>query len=163
MKTLPKVILILIVLVILGALAYAYWPAAPLAPVTGTETPGATTTPSATPTATSTNSLSDRIVVTSPTANALVTSPLVVTGKARGTWYFEASFPVKVLDANGKVLAAVPAQAQGEWMTTEFVPFTVSVPFATSTTATGTLVLQKDNPSGLPENEAELRIPIRFK
>ncbi len=163
MKTAPKIIIALIALVILGALAYNYWPVA-VTPEPIVQTPTATSTPVTTPTATSTpSSLADKIVVTTPTANALIASPVVVTGKARGTWYFEASFPVKVLDANGKVLGVVPAQAQGEWMTTEFVPFTVSVPFATSTTATGTLVLQKDNPSGLPEFDAELRIPVRFR
>jgi hypothetical protein len=102
------------------------------------------------------------VKVTSPLPNASVKSPLLVTGEARGNWYFEASFPVKVLDANGKVLGIVPAQAQGEWMTTNFVPFSVSVPFSTPTTPTGTLVLEKDNPSGLPEHAAEVRIPIRF-
>ena len=30
-------------------------------------------------------------------------------------------------------------------------------------TSTGTLVLQKDNPSGLPEHADELRIPVRFE
>lgn len=100
--------------------------------------------------------------LTSPLTNSIITSPLTVTGEARGNWYFEASFPVKVLDGNGKVLGQVPAQAQGDWMTTEFVPFSATVPFTTPTTATGYLVLEKDNPSGLPENAAELSVPIRF-
>lgn len=103
------------------------------------------------------------IKVTSPLPNAVVSSPLVVTGEARGNWYFEASFPIKIVDANGKVLGQIPVQAQGDWMTTQFVPFRASLPFSSSTTATGTLVLEKDNPSGLPENAAEFRIPIRFR
>src|SRR3989344_9626442 len=101
-----------------------------------------------------------RVVV--PSSNALVSSPLAIAGEARGNWYFEASFPAKILDANGRVLGQMPIQAQGEWMTTDFVPFRASLSFATSTTATGFLVLEKDNPSGLPENAAEVRIPIRF-
>lgn len=95
--------------------------------------------------------------------NSLITSPLHVTGEALGTYYFEASFPVKVYDAHGTLLGSVPAQAQSDWMTTGFVPFVADVAFSTSTTATGTLVLQKDNPSGLPENDAQLVIPVRFK
>ena len=90
------------------------------------------------------------------------TSPLVVTGKARGTWYFEASFPARLLDADSNVLAAVPAQAQGDWMTEDFVPFKAVLEFTTPKTAAGTLVLAKDNPSGLPEHEDEIRIPVRF-
>lgn len=106
---------------------------------------------------------SNLIRVTSPQANASVRSPLTVTGQARGNWYFEASFPVQVLDESGKVLGTSIAQALGDWMTTEFVPFSTTITFASSTTATGTLVLKKDNPSDMREYDDELRIPIRFE
>jgi len=105
---------------------------------------------------------STMIRITAPLPNAVVKSPLTVTGEARGNWYFEASFPVKVLDANSKQLGVGIAQAQGEWMTTNFVPFNTTVNFSIPTTQTGTIVFQKDNPSGLPEHDAEVRIPIRF-
>lgn len=102
------------------------------------------------------------IKVTAPLPGSLVRSPLTVRGEARGNWYFEASFPMKLLDGNGKELAVSHAQAQGEWMTTEFVPFVGTISFSVPTTPTGTLVLEKDNPSGLPGNAAEVRIPVRF-
>ena len=121
-------------------------------------TPSMTATPSATPTATPHPMLG----VTSPQPNAVVKSPLTVKGEARGNWYFEASFPVKLLDANGNQLAIIPAQAQGEWMTTNFVPFQGTLTFSTPTTATGTLVFEKDNPSGLPEHDDSYSIPVRF-
>ena len=104
----------------------------------------------------------DLIKVTTPLPNESVTSPLKIEGQARGTWYFEAFFPVKLLDANGKVLAQAPAQAQGDWMSNEYVPFTVTLTFSKPTTPLGTLVLEKDNPSGLPENADEFRIPVYF-
>lgn len=103
------------------------------------------------------------IQVTRPTANALVSSPLIIEGRARGNWYFEGDFPVKILDANGRLLGSTPAQAQGEWMTTDFVPFRATLTFTPPTTQTGTLVLEKDNPSGLPQNADEIRIPVRFE
>lgn len=106
---------------------------------------------------------SNLIQVNSPTNDQLITSPFTVTGKARGSWYFEASFPVILQDANGKILAQQPAQAKGEWMTTEFVPFESVLTFEKPTTDTGTLILKKDNPSGLPENDAEISIPVKFK
>ncbi|MCX6703458.1 MAG: Gmad2 immunoglobulin-like domain-containing protein [Candidatus Zambryskibacteria bacterium] len=102
------------------------------------------------------------IQVASPEKNSKVSSPLVVKGKARGTWYFEASFPVRLLDANGKELAVAPAQAQGEWMTEDFVPFSVSLTFKKPSTATGTLILEKDNPSGEPMNDRSIKIPVTF-
>ncbi len=101
------------------------------------------------------------IRITSPQPNQIITSPLLVRGEARGNWYFEASFPVALYDGYGKLLVQVPAQAQGEWMTTEFVPFEARLEF-TPATGSGFLVLEKDNPSGLPEHADQLRIPIRF-
>jgi hypothetical protein len=94
--------------------------------------------------------------------NSIVTSPLEITGEA-STWYFEASFPIKIYDANGKLLGSVPAQAQGDWMTTNFVAFKATLSFETPTTDSGTLVLQKDNPSGISQYDEEVRIPILFK
>ena len=104
----------------------------------------------------------DKIRVSMPLPSAIVKSPLKVTGEARGTWYFEASFPVKLFDGNGKELAITPAQTESDWMTTEFVPFSATLVFDAPQTATGTLVLEKDNPSGLPENDDSVIIPVRF-
>ncbi len=113
--------------------------------------------------ATTTPGTQDNMIrVTAPVAYATVGSPLQIRGQARGGWYFEASFPVRLEDANGTVLAQAPAQAQGDWMTTEFVPFEATLTFTAPTTETGTLILEKDNPSGLPENADERRIPVRF-
>lgn len=97
-----------------------------------------------------------------PDSDDAVSSPLTVEGEARGTWYFEASFPIRLLDARGTELAIAVAQAQGEWMTEDFVPFKAVLTFPVPTTETGTIVLEKDNPSGLPENADERRVPIRF-
>lgn len=99
----------------------------------------------------------------SPKPGSVIQSPLTVTGRARGSWYFEASFPVRILDANNLELGVVPAQAQSDWMTVEMVPFIARVEFKPSATDTGFLVLQKDNPSGLPEHDQEIRYPIRFR
>lgn len=104
----------------------------------------------------------DLITVDDVAPGDTVASPLTVTGRARGTWYFEASFPAQVLDANGNVLATQPAQAQSDWMTTDFVPYTVTLTYPTPATATGTLMLRKDNPSGEPQFDDWLAIPIVF-
>ncbi len=105
---------------------------------------------------------SAEIQVTIPHANDVVQSPLVVSGQALGTWYFEASFPVRLLDANGNELASTPAQAQSDWMTTDMVPFTATLTFSTPVTPTGTLILKNDNPSGDPQRDKQISIPVRF-
>jgi hypothetical protein len=104
----------------------------------------------------------DLLRLDQPRPNAVITSPLLVEGEARGPWFFEASFPVYLLSSAGDTIAVQPAQAKGEWMTTEFVPFSTTLTFTTPGFKTGTLILAKDNPSGLPEHADELRVPIRF-
>jgi hypothetical protein len=106
--------------------------------------------------------MGDLIKVDSPRPNAKVSNPLTITGQARGTWYFEASFPIKIADANGQGLGTVPAQAQEDWMTKDFVPFTATIEFAVPTAATGNLILKNDNPSGDPSKDKQLIIPIKF-
>ena len=105
---------------------------------------------------------SNLIWVDNPKPNQTVVNPITLTGAAKSSWYFEASFPVKVLDANGKVLGQTNAQAQGDWTTGGYVQFLASVQFTAPATDAGILVLEKDNPSGLPQNADELRIPIVF-
>lgn len=105
----------------------------------------------------------DLIRLDQPLPNSVVTSPLVIQGQARGPWFFEASFPVYLLNADGDTIAVIPAQAEGEWMTPEFVPFKASLVFSQPASETGILILAKDNPSGLPEHADELRVPIRFR
>lgn len=105
----------------------------------------------------------DLIRISEPRPNAVIKSPLVVKGMARGSWFFEASFPVKLFDGNGDIIGRGIAQAKGEWMTTEFVLFEAELSFSMPTTTAGTLILSKDNSSGLPENEDALRVPVRFK
>jgi len=102
------------------------------------------------------------IKVSSPKPATQVTSPLLVTGAARGSWYFEASFPVSLVTGDGEVLARVPATAQDEWMTEEFVSFEVSLVFASTSATSGAVILEKDNPSGLPEFARSLEIPVLF-
>lgn len=102
------------------------------------------------------------IQVETPQANEMISSPLIIKGRARGFWFFEASFPVKLLDEDGNLLGQTIAQAQDEWTTEDFVSFQAEIQFSPPSTSRGILVLEKDNPSGLPEHADELRMPILF-
>jgi len=102
------------------------------------------------------------IRINKPRPNEIITSPLEIEGEARGNWFFEASFPIKLLDADGKTIAAGIAQAQSEWMTENFVPYKAGLEFTAKEGEQGILVLEKDNPSGLAENSDELRVPVIF-
>lgn len=104
----------------------------------------------------------DKIFVISPQENESISSPVMIKGEARGNWYFEASFPIALYDSNNTLLAEAPAQAIGEWMTEDFVPFELSLSFSKPTTTSGKIVLKKNNPSGLPENDEQIEIPVLF-
>ena len=108
------------------------------------------------------NGAMDIITIATPESGDRVRSPLRIRGEARGTWFFEGDFPAKLYDANGELIAEGPVTAQESWMTTEFVPFSGTLTFDRPDTAVGTLVLEKANPSGLPEHAAERTIEIAF-
>ena len=102
----------------------------------------------------------DLIEVELPFPGAVVGKEFSVIGKARGVWFFEASFPLKVLDEKGQELAVSFAQAEGEWMTENLVPFKGDIKIPQSYIGPATLILKKDNPSGLPEHDASISFPI---
>lgn len=107
--------------------------------------------------------IDDLIEIESPTINQTVTSPLTITGTARGFWYFEASFPIEIRDASGVIIANSYAEAQSEWMTEDFVPFEATIAFpAQDKGSKGTLILRKDNPSGDPSRDQHVSVPITF-
>jgi len=105
---------------------------------------------------------SNLIRVFQPRPNTAVASPLVVKGESRGNWFFEASFLIELVDENGTVIANAIAEAKSDWMTVDFVPFEATLIFSKPETVKGEIVLIKDNPSGLPEHDDELRIPVAF-
>jgi hypothetical protein len=136
----------------------------PAAALDGPRQPPATSTTTAVPGATfvTESGASDLVTVDTPQAGQLVSSPLHVRGRARGRWYFEGDFPVRLLDARGRELAVAPAVARGEWMTEDLVPFEVELRFGVPATTEGVLVLERNNASGLREHDDALRLPVRF-
>jgi hypothetical protein len=108
-------------------------------------------------------SYNDLITIESPLLNEAISSPMRVSGRARGNWYFEATFPIDVLDQDGALLGQGYAQAEGEWMTEEYVPFSGEITFKAPQGEDGSVVFHKDNPSGLPEFDDSVSIPVKFK
>ncbi len=102
------------------------------------------------------------IMVFSPAKNSTVSSPVVVIGEVPGNWSFEAEFPIKLIDSSGAIVSQTPAHLIGNWQTSALVPFSAQLTYTGNTSGTGSLVLQKDNPSGLTKNEDSLTIPIKF-
>jgi hypothetical protein len=108
----------------------------------------------------------DLIVLESPLPNTTVGNPIEIKGRARGTWFFEGDFPVVVVNWDGLIIGEGFATAQGEWMTEDFVPFIGTIDYdldPETYSRKGALILQKDNPSGLPQHDDALEVPIVFE
>lgn len=101
--------------------------------------------------------------ISSPSANTVVTSPLKVTGKVPAGWMFEGVFPIKLVDANKKLIVQGQAKEKvaGSWQNGNPVDFTATLAFKTTATA-GLLILQNDNPSGDPANSKTFEFSIKF-
>jgi hypothetical protein len=97
-------------------------------------------------------------------SGASVSSPVTITGEVPGSWSFEATFPVVLVDWDGRIIAEGPAHLTGDWMTEELVAFTVTLEFEKPTVKNnGALILRTDNPSGLPANDDAIEIPVVFE
>lgn len=105
----------------------------------------------------------NEIHVDNPRPNQIITSPLTIIGQAQGSWYFEAQFPIELQDENGTSIGTSSAAAGEDWMTNDFVPFTAQLLFTQPAHTTGKLILKNANPSGQPENDKTLTIPIKFQ
>lgn len=106
----------------------------------------------------------DLIRIENPRPNQEVTSPLTVTGEARGEWFFEAEFPVILTDWDGLIIGEGIATALSEWMVEDFVKFEAKIDFKKPDYKNnGSLILQKSNPSGLAENDDALEVPVLLK
>lgn len=105
----------------------------------------------------------DVVRVTLPMPGAVTGKEFKVIGEARGVWFFEASFPITVLDTSGAIVAASIAQAQSNWMSENFVPFSADIVIPATYSGPATIVLKKDNPSGDPVYDASASFPITIE
>lgn len=109
-------------------------------------------------------STAPEISVTSPKRGSIIKSPVKITGKAKGSWYFEGSFPVVIVDWDGKIIGEGKAWSETDWTVAGEIPFTATMEFTLPSYGdSGAIILQKDNPSGLPENDDAMQLEIRFR
>ncbi len=110
-----------------------------------------------------TNSSAELISVDSPLPFSTVGKEFNVLGKAKGVWFFEGSFPITVLDKDGKVLVDTFTTAKGEWMTENFVSFSSMVKIPKTYSGPATIIFKKDNPSGEAKLDASIAFPINIQ
>ncbi len=144
-----KIIILILALAVLVGVAVLGWQKFKLANV-----PAAVVTPQT------------GLVVDAPIANAVVVSPLVVSGHVDGTnrWTgFEGQVgTVQLLDGNGKMLVLGILTATDEnWM--QFpTNFSTTLNFSSPTTSIGMLVFKNENASGMAEYDKVFILPVKF-
>lgn len=105
---------------------------------------------------------SDYINIKSPKKNDVISSPVVVKGEARGSWYFEGDFPVRLETDKGEIVAETYATALDDWATDDYVPFELSIVFDMPVATSGRIVLMNNNPSGIDKNKMNVVVPVLF-
>lgn len=171
-----QVLILTIIVLLLGALATWLWIWPALTndtikqPTTGQEAPTGNNTPDqpdnhATTVYEYTSAKGEIIKITGIAKNDTITSPLTITGEVRGSWSFEASFPID-LNYGGEdliTIASTSATLNGDWMTNDYMPFTATLSFTPpADAASGILIIHNANPSGLPENDDSVGISVNF-
>ncbi|EKE05712.1 MAG: hypothetical protein ACD_19C00182G0040 [uncultured bacterium] len=91
----------------------------------------------------------------------IITSPLEIIGNIDRNWTWEATFSIEIIDSNEKSLNTVPVSVIFNDEQSQTGSFSVLIPFTTKTD-NGFVVIHADNPSGLPQNDKSIKIPVKF-
>ena len=105
------------------------------------------------------------IEVFSPKPNETISSPVKITGVARGNGWsgFEGQVGVVLLlDSSGSELARGVLSATTEW-TQLPTNFETTLTFSALGQGTGSLVFHNENPSGMPERDKTFTLPVTLK
>ncbi|HRX43629.1 MAG TPA: GerMN domain-containing protein [Candidatus Dojkabacteria bacterium] len=86
-----------------------------------------------------------------------------IKGEVSGNWFFEGSFPVRVLNIQGEVVSTFVATTYDDWMNETTVPFSVIIDFPLEQEGAYVLQFEKSNPSGLDDNSDTAKIAISIK
>lgn len=109
------------------------------------------------------NKFASEIVIDKLKDGGNIKSPYSVFGKVKGIWFFEASFPIEVTDLEGNILGQSYVQADGDWMTEDFVDFAGTIEFEKGDNKQGYFVFKNANPSDIREYDKEHKILVDFK
>ncbi len=102
----------------------------------------------------------DDLVLFSIAPGAKVSGKVEATGVIKGAYFFEANIITNILDGNKNMLKQGHGDATTDWMTSDPVSFKTSLDFTGLPAGPAYIEIRNDNPSGLPENDKSILIPI---
>ncbi len=95
-------------------------------------------------------------------SGSTVTSPLTLKGYVPANWVFEGQFQLFLLDSRRREILHAPVHVEADPSHQKSVlSFDQTFNFSASDKS-GFLVLRNDNPSGLPQNQKSLEIPVQL-
>lgn len=102
------------------------------------------------------------VVILSPNLFSPLKSPQKIIGLIERSWVFEATFPVELFDNQNRSLFQGNASAPN-WLSDQekYTDFSATLKFSTKS-KNGYLKIQNDNPSGIPQNNKSIIIPVIF-
>lgn len=103
------------------------------------------------------------INILTPRPGSGVGCPFAVTGIAPSNWAFEGQLPVSLKNSAGEIIMITQANLRGEWTSSEPGLFVAALDCPDGgCVGEGVVVVHKDNPSALPENDDSAEFPIVF-
>jgi hypothetical protein len=104
----------------------------------------------------------DQPKLITPQSGDTITGPLVIKGYIPKSWVFEGQFQMRLLDADRQPIPTDSTSVPVDWnQNSESLYFVQTYNFHTSSPS-GFLILENDNPSGLPQNKKSIEVPINF-
>ncbi|MEI8130760.1 MAG: hypothetical protein WCG55_04640 [bacterium] len=100
------------------------------------------------------------LVSLSITPGATITDVATITGEIKGVYFFEGKAQGVLLDENKKILNSFSLDATSNWLTADAVSFTATVDTTSALAGPGYIRLKNDNPSGDPEKDKYIDVPI---
>ncbi len=86
-----------------------------------------------------------------------------IKGRVSGEWFFEGTFPVRVLNTQGEIIESLIAASEGGWMTSNLVDFTFTLDLDLDKESIVKIVFEKSNASNLVENDDSASITVTVK
>ena len=89
-----------------------------------------------------------------------VSGVVKITGSIKNNYFFEGNILVNILASDKKLLKAGHGTATTPWMTSGPVSFETSLDFSSLPQGIAYIEIHNDNPSGLPQNDKSILVPV---
>lgn len=94
-------------------------------------------------------------------ADAVLTSPMKISGSADSRFFNEGVFPIRLIGADGCVLGEAPAMPTGDWMVEGQVGFEATLSFRATPGTSAVLVFEQDIAGENPLPPLDVRMLVK--